>query len=89
MACGRLGGGVGELVKGSVGWESGVPTPLKVASTSEAAAGPRKKGGTGRPSGEGPVPAETQRVHPGVKEGDAERKSVPLGPTRGREEIES
>lgn len=70
--------GEGELVKGSVGWESGPPPPPyppKVTSTSEAPTEPARKGRGSRPSGEGPPPAETRRVHPGVKEGDAGRKS--------------
>lgn len=79
-------GGAGELVKGSVVWESRVPPP-KGRFHFRSSYIVCKKRGTGLQSGEGPVPAETRRVHPGVKEGDAGRKGGPLGP--GREEIGS
>lgn len=82
--------GEGELVKGSVGWESGVSPqrslPLQMQQRSLQKKKKRWGGGTGWP---GSVLAETRRVHPGVKEGDAGRKRPPLGAAWGWEEIGS
>lgn len=87
MVCGRL-LGEGELVKGSVGWESRASPKGRYHFRSINRVY-RKVKLDGRAGREGPASAGTRRVHPGVKEGDAGRKSGPLGTARGREEIGS
>lgn len=81
--------GEGELVKGSVGWENSISPKGHFKLQKQKPSESTEKGELVGLSGEGPAPARTQRVHPGVKVGDAGRKSGLLGTAWGREEIGS